>query len=56
MDYKKILGWIGLLIIIGTHIFILMGNLAIELIPGHSWLNIIAGFMIMWSCWDNLNL
>lgn len=54
MNYKRIAGWLGLLIMIGTHIFVLMGNLTIELIPGHSWLNILGGLLIMWSCWDLL--
>jgi len=41
---------------IGTHLFVLMGNFAVELIPGHSWLNIVGGFLILWGCWDKLKI
>jgi len=54
MDYKKIALWIGLIIMVGTHIFILMGNPGIELVPMHSWLNIVGGLLIGWATWDKL--
>ena len=38
---------IGLLIVIGSHIYILTANVGIELVPAHSYLNIAAGIMMM---------
>lgn len=38
---------IGLFIVIGSHIYILTSNVGVELIPAHSYLNIVAGLMIM---------
>lgn len=47
--HNKLSWWlygIGLLIVLGTHIFVLMGNLSIELVPVHSYLNIAAGVLL----------
>ncbi len=38
---------IGLLIVIGSHIFIIATDLSIELVPIHSYLNIIAGILLV---------
>ncbi len=38
---------IGLFIVLGSHIYILTANVGLELVPAHSYLNIIAGLMIM---------
>jgi hypothetical protein len=38
---------IGLLIVIGSHIYVLSGYLGAELVPIHSYLNIVAGILLM---------
>ena len=38
---------IGLFVVIGSHVYILTANVGIELVPAHSYLNIIAGVLLM---------
>jgi hypothetical protein len=37
---------LGLLIVVGSHVYVLMGNVGIELVPAHSYLNIVAGILL----------
>jgi len=47
---NKISWWlymIGLFIVVGSHFFIIAADPSIELVPAHSYLNILAGIMLM---------
>ena len=38
---------IGLVVVVGTHIYVLTANIPAEQIPAHSILNIVAGVLLM---------
>jgi len=47
---NKISWWlymIGLVVVVGTHIYVLTANIPAEQIPAHSILNIVAGVLLM---------
>lgn len=54
MDYKKALLWIGILIILLTHSFLLIKQSSMDekQTRMHSILNLIAGLMIVYGVWD----
>lgn len=52
LDFKKISWFVGLIIIFGSHIYMLIQGLPEDQMVMHAWGNLLAGGLIVWSQWN----